>query len=256
MKEDALLNDYYGIDYANWFQNIVTTYAELNSAIGSLQDYKIVDHKVVIGERIIEPDEEKANLVILMNEIIEMLDAKFLEAKDRALEALKESGAAYGTVIYLDVDVDSLMDAFGEILNEENVENYRIESGVTFGDLVNEVVAWHTRNNPQDPAASNVVEVQINAERFFGDISGKNTEDTLDDYVSAHSFITDSFATDEDYVYTDFTSDKDIVLVTYQNAEGKEVKFLINYNIYTVQVDLDDGKDAYTLPKYGYVKIG
>ena len=70
-----------------------------------------------------------------------------------------------------------------------------------------------------------------------------------------HSFITDSFATDKDYVYTDFTSDKDIVLVTYQNAEGKTVKFLLNYNIYTVEVDLDDGLEAYTLPKYGYVKI-
>ncbi|MBQ3016104.1 MAG: hypothetical protein IJD79_04925 [Clostridia bacterium] len=262
MKEDGLLNQYYGIDYENWYKDIVKNYAELNAAIGELQNYRIVDHKIVIGERVIEPDEAKANIVTLMRELVDMLETKILEAKDNELHAMRDpSNEYYGDLLYVNIDVDSLMEAFAEILNlgNDEIKNYEVENGVTFAQLITAIKTKYENLNPDEARESTDNLLTID-KTYFSDIGGKDNVDdsyssTKNDYVSAHSFITDSFATDKDYVYTDFTSDKDIVLVTYQNAEGKTVKFLLNYNIYTVEVDLDDGLEAYTLPKYGYVKI-
>lgn len=259
MKEDELLNDYYGIDYSNWYEDIVKTYAELNYAIGSLQDYKIVDHKIVIGERVIEPNEEKANTVTLMKEIVDMLDSKFLLVKD--IELKKLANAPYGTYLDITVDVDSFISGFASLLNitEAEIESYEVEPGVTFKACINSLIEKHTviKNKPADATIPHAVSVDY--DKFFGDVGGASNsgeiEDTLDDYVSHYSFITDSIATDEDYVYTDFTSDKDIVLVTYQNSDGDTVQFLLNYNIYNVEVDLGGGKDPVTLSKYGYKKI-
>jgi hypothetical protein len=76
------------------------------------------------------------------------------------------------------------------------------------------------------------------------------------EYNSKYSYITDSLATDKDYVYTDFTIDNNLVtMVTYQDrVTGDTVKFIINYNIYSVSVNLGDG-NVYELGKYGFAVI-
>ena len=67
---------------------------------------------------------------------------------------------------------------------------------------------------------------------------------------------TDSSATDgTGYQDTDFTlEDERLVLVTYRKADGTEVKFILNYNIFSVRVKL--GTETYTLDPYGFVRIG
>ena len=74
--------------------------------------------------------------------------------------------------------------------------------------------------------------------------------------MSKYSYITDSIATDNDYVYTDFTIDNDLVtMVTYQDrATGDTVRFILNYNIYAVTVDLGNGQ-VYELDRYGFVPV-
>ena len=76
------------------------------------------------------------------------------------------------------------------------------------------------------------------------------------EYSSKYSFITDSVATDKaNYKYTDFTSDVGkIVLVTYSNGTDT-CRFIINYNMYSVNVILEEGSEPYTVGKYSYVKI-
>ena len=71
------------------------------------------------------------------------------------------------------------------------------------------------------------------------------------EYNSKYSIITDSTAFDEDYVYTKYTSDNgNVVLVTYKKGND-EVKFLLNYNIYPVDVRLDDNT-VVSLDRYDY----
>jgi hypothetical protein len=76
------------------------------------------------------------------------------------------------------------------------------------------------------------------------------------EYSSKYSYITDSLATDKDYHYTDFTVDNNlVVMVTYKDsATGHTVAFLLNYNIYSVSVNLGGG-NVYELGKYEFVQI-
>ena len=253
MKEDALLSDYYGIDYANWYNSIVKTYAELNYAIGSLQDYKITGHQLLKGERVIDVKEESANIAILMRELVTIFEEKILVATNDKFEA-----GVPGGVLNVTIDRASVMNQFAELLNfdKESAESLNAmqsavinDNGQKFGELIDAIIAKYAVNIPG--ATDNLT---IDGS-YFTDIGGKATAETFDDYISAHSFITDSLATDSDYVYTDFTVDRDVVLVTYENDAGDKVQFLLNYNIYTVEIALEDGQPPISLPKYGYKKI-
>ena len=83
MKNDENLSKYYGVDYENWFDGIVESYSELNGLIKDYQTYEIVDHKVLIGERIIDEDEVLANRKAIMNEFVQALDDKIRQRKRR-----------------------------------------------------------------------------------------------------------------------------------------------------------------------------
>ncbi len=232
LKEDTELNSYYGVDYQTWYQDIVLKYTELNAAIGDLQDYEIVDHKIIIGERMIDEDEMEANYDKLENEFLEVLVDAIEKAIDAGYDELLADGTAYGTKLRVDIDEDAVINAFV------------LSSGLELSELDAEFIS-----------AAKAIMAAYEAEYAGADdgdyvVTIENVE-----YESKYSFTTNSVATDKDYVYTDFTSDIDnIVLVTYSNGE-ETVTFILNYNIYDVAVNLGDGNE-YVLGKYAYVRIG
>ena len=240
LKDDENLSKYYGVDYSTWFDSIVTTYAELNSQIGDLQNYEIVDHKILIGERIIDTAEENQNLKLLMDEIIVELASEIQDTLDEANETLLENGVAAGVPIHLIVKADELKAQFADILGIDDgaeIGNELAELLEEFDDRVDACISSFTDKYPETnhptPYEVEVSEIE---------------------YTSKYSFITDSEATDENYVYTDFTSDVDnIVLVTYSNGVDT-VKFVLNYNIYSVTVNLGD-EGVYEIGRYSYQRI-
>jgi hypothetical protein len=237
MKDDKNLSQYYGVDYHNWYDDILSTYDELNSAIGDLQSYEIVDHDVLIAEREIEEKETQANYVLLKKEILEILDAQLLAAVDAKLQELKESGASYDVRVKLDVTDENratLMAQFAEILNLTVAD---IE-GSDFAASVDAVISKYEAKYPGAATAENTVVLN------FSSI----------DYTSKYSYITDSFAQDKNYVYTDYTIDNgNITMVTYKNGDSV-VRFILNYNNYTVTVRLD-AEHVYELNRHSYVRI-
>lgn len=58
LKEDELLSKYYSIRYDIWYEDVVELYNELNAILEPLQTKAIVDHQFLIGERILDEDEE------------------------------------------------------------------------------------------------------------------------------------------------------------------------------------------------------
>ena len=233
MKEDEYLNGYYGVDYENWYANVLDTYAELNAAIGDLQDYNITDHKVVLAERIIDEKESTVNYLRLKAEILEMLEAQLLVAIDDAFTALREEDAGIGRGVKLTVDVDALTLQVSEILNVE--ESELVDDGFVaqIEAIADKYEALYKSANANAYALS------------FDEI----------EYNSKYDYITDSVATDgKNYDHTDYTVDNDsVVIVTYSNGTDT-VSFVLNYNIYSVSVTLEDGS-VYELGKYGYVRI-
>ncbi len=405
MKNDAILNDYFGVSYSSWYKDIIVNYFKLENAIGDLQDYIITDHKTVIGERIIDSKEQLANYKTLMDEIITMMDGQIDIQIDRGYKYLQQTGKE-GILLKIEIDEDALLKQFeddilridfdevdadsdlGALVNSfksdvaalvnryeteypgpasptsnpysetnpggnyyvvsyseliygvsdvlisdmiillesevqrfvddvlkyvaaENVkvkenndifdeqqknppeneedkvtkmhelkfvfgakrdallqsmadvckmdlsilESYVVEGDtMTFGEHVDEIIARYEAMYPDFEEEKDPVTQELLAEkRYVVDMNSMNV-DSLYLYASKYSFITDSCAFDENYIYTDFTSDRgNIVLVTYTKGD-ETVKFLLNYNIYAVEVKFSE-TESYTLGKYDYIRI-
>ena len=247
MKDDEEFNKYYSVSYENWFDDIVKKYSLLNGLIGDLQDYKIVSHEVLIGERVIDENEQVANLEALMNEFIDEFKAKLnAEIKAKQIE-LREEGGNYDKSVGVAADIANLViiarDMFG--LSDDNDLDETSKSLLQkFVDKLNAVLTEYQ------------AEYRAADAEYTG--SGCNPNIMVDSvsYDSKYQYVTKSTARDEDYDKTDYTVDNDlIVMVTYENNDGKRVSFILNYNLYNVEVDLGDGSGSYTVDKYGFVRI-
>jgi hypothetical protein len=234
MKDDEELNRYYSVSYENWFDDVVENYAILNGAIGDLQDYHIVDHRVLVGERVIEQSEQNANLNALKAEFVDQFDKQFQLAIDEALTDIRANAADYNVRIGVSADIDNLIAiAF---------ERFELDDGDSLGDdfrsALEAVLAKYNKEyNVEGVDPVNVYTVSINSI----------------DYDSQYRYVTGSLAEDDDYVRTDYTVDNDlIVMVVYKNDEGKTRTFILNYNIYSVEVNLDDNTAPYIIGKYGF----
>ena len=242
MKEDIILNDYYGIDYQNWYDDLVQQYNVINDAIGAYQGYQIVDHRIILAERVIDPKEEAANLELLKAEYIELLIEQIKDEVDETFDRMKDEGRDFGLGIKLNVDVNKLVaDAEDKFLLAEGT----LATDAKFvANLTAAVSEYTAKYNSADPGA--------------GVISIESVDD--EHYNSRYDFVTDSYGDLDDYDYTDYTADNDrVAVVTYENAAtGHRVSFILNYNVYTVEVRHSElgsfiGEDA--IPKYGFKKI-
>lgn len=245
MKDDEKLSDYYGVDYQNWFDDIVENYIVINTELKDLQSYEIVDHKILIAEREIEASEMQINYIKLQTEILEFLDSQLLNTVDAKLAELKGDAANYEKRIKFTVDLDALMNSFAEILNL-SVEELSVRPAAnekSFKEQVTELVAEYTDYYNGAELAENNVELS------FGKF-----EYGTENYMTKYSYITDSTTFDDEYVYTEYTIDNgNVTMVTYQKGDSV-VRFILNYNSYKVTIRLS-ATESYTIDAYGWKRI-
>ena len=230
LKESAY-NEYYSVNYENWKEDLIAQYKKLNDAIGSLGSYNIVDHAVLIAERVIDETEREENLIALETEFLDILLSQVNAKIYAAYEQIKNDPAAYGKGVRVEIDKDAIVAQMSDILGEDVSDNFSAE----LDSLINELYGEYNNADDVDP-----IVVSVNA---------------VDDYENNTQlhYVTDSSALDDDYSYTDFSlDDGSIVMVTYSNGTDS-VRFILNYNIFSVTVRLNG--QEYEIPKYGYVKI-
>ncbi len=227
LKEDEMLSKYYGVDYKNWKDKIVAQYERLNAAIGSYQNYEIVDHSAIIGERIMNSKDAAENNFKLIIEYIENVDKLVSDLADATFDQMIEDPNNIGKGIHITIDTASLKaDACERInLTAEELDKF------DFDTLLNAVVVKYAAEYPEKAGA---VEITFDKSQM--------------QYTSVYDFVTDSVANAENYDYTDFTCDNgSIVIVTYKDTaagdNGKTVLFILNYNNYPVKVRLDNTID-------------
>ena len=247
MKDDDEFNKYYSVSYENWFDDIVKKYSLLNGLIGDLQDYKIVSHEVLIGERVIDENEQIANLDALMKEFVEEFRAELDLEINKKLVELRQEGNNYDKRIGVAADIDNLLmialNMFGISEDDELDETYT-KMIATFTENLNAVLAEYQ------------AEYRVADDEYTGDGVDPNVNVDSVEYESKYQYVTKSTARDENYDYTDYTVDNDLIaMVTYENKDGKRVSFILNYNLYNVEVNLGDGSEPYTIDKYGFVRI-
>ena len=233
MKDDFILSEYYGVNYENWFDSLVESYDVLNDAIGDLQKYEIVDHKTLLAERIIDADEVAVNKNLLKTEFLQLVDSQVYKAVNEAFDQMFGDSANVGRGVKVEINRETLIAQAIDVLNIEREELLASD----FDERLDAIIAKYTA---EYPGKENSVVVSL---------------ETVE-YATEYEYVTDSFAEDKNYDYTDYTVDNDlVVIVTYRDPEtGDTVKFLLNYNIYAVEVTFD-AEHSYTLGKYSFVRI-
>ena len=234
LKEDENLNKYYGVDYTTWFDSVKSTYSMLNEKLADLQTFFITDHRTLIAERIIDKKEQEENLATLENEAIERLDRQIAEAIDRAFDEMRAAPANAGRGIRLSIARAASRSVMATQLGLAEASAL----SETFVSRADAVIAKYTEKygnyseNPYDLAFA------------------------LSAYTSDYKYLTDSSSDEsaDTYEFTDYTCDNNnVILVTYSDGT-KTVSFLLNYNVYPVNVRLNG--TVHTLAKYGFERIG
>ena len=253
MKDDKNLNKYYGVDYSNWYDEILTTYAKLNDELKLLQQHEIVHHQTVIAERTPEAKERLLNYETLKNELIAKFSEQLYSEVNAAVDSLAGDPSNYGKGVMVKVDVDSLYNQFKTILVKYSdllEADVVVRDGKTItaiNDAIIEIALQYANEYPGSGENSLV----LNYTEFKKDgIAVSNYRE-----YSSYKYTNDSILVDGDkYDVTDYTVDNgNVVMVTYKKGDDV-VKFVLNYNIYAVDVRLDDGT-VVTIDHYDYHRI-
>ena len=205
---------------------MVKTYAIINQNLKGLQDYYITDHRTVIAERIIDEDEVLHNFEEMKAGVLKAIEEQLEAAITKKFNEVSREIDGFTVT----VDKDALMAQTATLL------------GVELADLAGDF--------------ETALDALILFFKTEYEQTGTNPIGVTFDKVEYDTsrYVTGSFATDEDYQFTDYTIDNgNVVMVTYEK-DGATVRFLLNYNIYKVKVTLADGEE-YVLDSYGFVKI-
>jgi len=240
MKDDEVLSKYYGIDYANWYDEILVNYNKMNKVLKGLQTHEIVAHTTVRVERTADKNERLANYNLLKDELLLLFKAQLSDVVDNAV-------TVYGSDVKVVVDVEALYNQFaGEILGKYKAE---IEADVVDGkSALKEAI--------REVAVAYANEYTGTEEIKFSALKNENG----DSYTSYREYSEYKFTTDST-VYEDSTYDEtvytldngNVVMVTYKKGT-EEVKFVLNYNLFDVDVRID-ADTVVTVGSYGYYPI-
>lgn len=245
MKDDQALSKYYGVDYENWYDEILTTYATLNSVLAGLQDYEIVDHKTVLVERTSDAKERLSDYNTLKAFLLADLRAQLTGEVDKAVNE-------HGLALKVSVNVELLYKQFTEKLLKEYASEIKADVA-----------------NGENAIKAAIVEIALEfANKYPGSSSGdfvleftalKNESgvayESYRDY-DKYSFTTYSTVWDNDEVYdaTNYTLDNgNVVMVTYRKGND-EKHFVLNYNLFEVDVRIDENT-VITIGSYEYEPV-
>ena len=248
LKNDEMLSKYYGVDYKNWFDKLVDQYTTLNGEIGDLQQYEIVDHRIVLSERVIDEAEKAQNYKNLIAELISAIDSSIYDAIVAKQDEMSGDVNYIGKGLKVEFERADLMQYADELINL-TTDELKADFAADLDKVLDKYSAEFSGDGYLDP-----VKLTFNS----SDVS----------YRSIYNYVTDSVATAGDrYVYTDFTCDNgNVVMVTYEDPKtGDKVVFLLNYNAFSVDIIIDntvnpslsDGEtEKITLKPYGYYRMG
>jgi len=97
LKSDSYLSQYYSIRYDIWKEDVIKYYTALNDLLKDVQTSVIVDHKFLVGERVLDDDELQADIAEKLEELEKLEDEIQKEKETAELIAISEAWAlAYG----------------------------------------------------------------------------------------------------------------------------------------------------------------
>ena len=293
LKEDSMYNKYYSIRYNIWvgetnddgvfeYGELIDLYKKLNDALGDVQTSNLIDHKFLQGVRIPSAEEaeqdrinaenkaeqeaanaasrqEQTNVKNINNVFFGNVVADAQASLEKALEgenaslyaALVNKLNAYNNAAEEDKDAakEELKAAYDAYLGIAQAKNAYKYAGYIL--LAYDFMTEKLEENGND-YYSEEFKADVNAKKAVAD----SVITKISAAIEAEEILTqvedsDSEAVDAKYV----VSDDSIVLVTYGKGTDAEKTFILNYNYFDVEVEIEyNGKTIKaTIPAYGYV---
>ena len=214
LKEDENLNKYYGVTYATWKDSVVKMYKYINGAIGGLQDYEIVDHKILVAERVWDVSEIEKNFAAQEEIFFRNAKASIDAQIANALTTMQR-----GDGLKVTIDRDMIKEIF-------LTASQRTEDDAQLAQFIEDLDAF-----------CDAIEENYNGTAFGGSVKELPIEAFEVDFSF---YVTESEATDmKGYENTNYTVDNgNVVMVTYKKGT-ETVNFILNYNSYAVTVRMN-----------------
>lgn len=278
LKEDEEFSKFYSVRFDIWFNSIVDQYNMLNSAIGDLQLYNIVEHDFLKGERVPMDYETEATIAAFNKLVSQDLVRQYnslIEAKRREMRIKQTTQelivAGYNTQEALEA---RLLYVLGELTDDDKVmvaafledyadgvrvDFYGKEPTVTIDRAALEAAIVALTGAAVTDAQAAILDdfVDEYCTLYNPDADTVCVINSFSNMVKMKDNTTNSFAQDDNYVVTDYTDKSGrIVLVTYAKGNDR-VHFVLNYNTYDVKVRLEgvNGGEAFTVSSYGFRRI-
>ena len=292
LKEDTMYNKYYSIRYNIWvgeknddgvfeYGELIDLYEKLNDALCELQAANLIDHKFVEGIRI--PTDAEAEQ--------DRIDAENKAEQDNAAALEKAEAEKIKNInnVFFGDAVDLAEQALAAALEGENADLYaalkaKVEAYNNAADAdkaaakeaIKTAYAEYVGAKQAKTAYKNAEYILL-AYEFMNENLEKNGDDYYTDAfkadVNAKKAIADTILSElsaigeAEKILADTTdvktetpkkylvNDDSIVLVTYGKGKDAQKTFILNYNYFAVEVELEyNGKTIKTtIPAYGYV---
>ncbi len=293
LLKDTYKSDYYSVNYGITKTEMMEDYKRLNELLGDLQGYHITDHRGVRAEQMKTADDIAAQKAELRAEFSEQLVATVNLRREEMKAFMRDyiekqndsrTSAAFTNSSYPSTTGDRK--TVNEFLSthERAIRTYLTACGTYPSDNATQKGIWEAlRAALPTPAYGKTIAVDFDRTAVLDAARDKTFTDTLDEayiaeltaymdtventaadivipidtveYDSAYRYFTrsDSLADGDTYVATWSTiDDHSVVLVTYSNGTDT-VRFLLNYNRFSVDVRIGDR--MYNLSQYGYQRL-
>ena len=292
LKEDTMYNKYYSIRYNIWvgetnddgvfeYGQLIDLYSDLNEALSDLQASNLIDHKFLEGVRIPTAEEaeqdridaetkaeqeaaasgEKAEAENIKN-INNVFFGDVVTVAEQALAAALEGDNAtlYATL-------KNKLDAYNKAA-DANKAAAKEALAAAYGEYVGAKQANTAYKNAEYILLAYefmTANLEKHGEAYYSssfkaDVNAKKA--VADSIISKISAVVEAeevlFETEEGKTETlkkYLVEDDSIVLVTYGKGTTAEKTFILNYNYFDVEVELEYNGKAIktTIPAYGYV---
>jgi len=116
LKKDSYLSQYYSIQYQIWKEDVIEYYTELNDLLKDVQTDVIVDHKFLVGERVLDAEELEAIIAEKLEETSRLEDVAQKEKMTAELIAIAEAWTlAYNADAKMQALLDEILAAKAEL---------------------------------------------------------------------------------------------------------------------------------------------
>lgn len=252
LKEDVNLSKYYGVTYATWKESVVETYKYINEAIGDLQTYEIVDHTVLVAERVWNIEEVEKNY-IAQKDIFEKTAKAAIEEQIAAkLAEMQAAGDKIGYGLKVVINRENLLANFLSASHRSADDAKAQEFAAWLDGFCSAIEANYNGMSATCPDLS-IAEGDTPCHGESCDCKYETLEIlSCAEELDYSFYVTTSLATNRtEYVKTNYTVDNgNVVMVTYKKG-SHTVNFILNYNSYAVTVRMGD--ELVTVKSYAYV---